>query len=206
MRKFHPIFLLPLILSCSDDASTNETNDMVIPPARNLGVQIDMIGPRGSLYVDSTEKVYAFRSYEGTIKNDTTIPIEVHIDIPNTWTILKPNQGQKYIRFLLPDSMTSQKQYDFALDNRHVSPQLNNLINTKLDLLTTRSLMIQPNETFCFRLGFLVFPADGLFRADLYSQAGDSLKNENVQTLRLYTTMSSLWSETLIGHFTFMSK
>ncbi len=209
MKIFYLVVLLSFILSCSNESGDKKN----VPVKRNAGVQITNKRTGGLGYKDSTGNNYSFRSTEVFIKNDTLVPIKIHFNIPTTWTELEPKQGQKYRCFLLPDSMTVDKQFeahDFATGQPNT--RLNNLINNKLDQLVSRTLTIQPNQTISLRLGFLITSTEGTFNASLFSQetpprqTTENTEKTNKHDLRLILTIPPLSSEISVGRLTFLDK
>jgi len=161
-RQFISLAILVLLLqACADKPS--HSNEY-------YGVEIANKAPTGSVYTDSAKKAYAYRSINVYITNDTLIPVTLQIAFANTFIDLKPSQEDKYKVFLLPDSMTAEKQYDFATDNGHVSRGLELFLSRKLYASAMLKKVIAPHETCIVRLGFLFNNSGGLTQAELFSK------------------------------------
>jgi hypothetical protein len=157
------IFIIANIFNSCADKPTN----------KYFGVQIKNYGPTGSVYTDTAGKQFGFRAMSFEITNDTLVPVKLQIELPNEFVALKPFTDNKYKVFLLPGTMTRDKQYDFATNNHQVSKILEKFLNKEL-YPTILKKVIQPGETYLLRLGFLFNPG-GAARAELFSK-GHQLK------------------------------
>jgi hypothetical protein len=153
------LILLTLLHSCY------EKHD----PDKYFGVQITNNLPFGSRYTDTTGIKYAYRSMLFYFTNDTLIPVNLQIEFPDTFISLNPSADSKYKVFLLPDSMTREKQYGFAINNGQVSKELEQLLSKELFANKLTKNGIQPGETYILRLGFL-FTYEGVTRAEIFSK------------------------------------
>jgi hypothetical protein len=160
IKQLGNIFILIIILHSCFSKPTDSN--------KYFGVKIKSYGPTGSVYTDTVGKQFGFRSIMFEITNDTLIPVSLQIKLPNEFIDLKPLTDNKYKVFLLPDTMTRDKQYDFLTDNHQVKTTLEKFLNKEL-YSTTLKKVIQPKETYKLRLGFL-FNSSGVVRAELFSK------------------------------------
>lgn len=203
------ILLLPFLLfSCTDEPSALEMlKDINKPsgPYKYSGVRITNELPRGSEYKGDKGEMYAFRSTRTYITNDTLFPIHLKIEFPSKFITLKRLkdeaykelvQTDRYYRvFLLPDSMTPDKQFDFVTNNHYVSKDLEKFLDNELDAATILKKVILPQETYTLNLGYLFKPDDVLTRAELFSNGHAhnlsipaneiNLKNSDIKGLEL---------------------
>ncbi|MBC7861750.1 MAG: hypothetical protein IAF38_02175 [Bacteroidia bacterium] len=134
----------------------------------HFAVSILNEGPNGSVYTDSAGKNFAFRSYRACIINDTIIPIELAINFAADSVALLP-KSDRYLRvFLLPDTMTPDKLYDFEANNGFVSEGLKSFLNTGLTKATILKTTIKPKENYYVNIGTLFYPSGGLTGAGLF--------------------------------------
>lgn len=162
LKQFTCLVMMVLLLQgCADKPSYSN---------KYYGVQITNKPPTGSIYTDSAKKEFAYRSINVYITNDSIIPVTLQIAFTNTYIELTPSTENKYKVFLLPDSMTAEKQYDFTVDNGHVSKGLEVFLKRELYSSAMLKKVIAPHETYLLKLGFLFNNRGGLTQAQLFSK------------------------------------
>lgn len=162
-RQLINLFILTVVLySCADKPSTQ---DKTTEPNKYFGVQIKNHLPTGSIFIDSSGQRLGYRSIVADITNDTLVPINLQIEFPNKHIDLYPSTNNTCKVFLLPDSMTREKEYDY---NDSLTKGLKLAIDEGIYESLTLKKVIKPGETYKLRLGFLISP-DGLTRAEIFS-------------------------------------
>jgi hypothetical protein len=166
-KKFIRIIVLILpFYSCADKSCDS---DKPVYTNKYFGVQITNNLLTGSMYADTAGAQYQYRSIIVDIINDTLIPVNLQIEFPNKFLKLNPSTRDKYKVFLLPDSMTTDRQYSIGADNGLVSKTLEILLDKELYEFSLKKI-IRPGEKYKLRLGFLFDMNSGQTCAELFSK------------------------------------
>lgn len=135
------IFLLALFLySC---ANKNQINDQ-INNDNHLGVYIENEPIRGAGYTDSLGQMCVYRIITARIFNDTTIPINLLLNLPIRNIDLLPKSNKQFKVFLLPEMRSSETKNSMtptsiSFYNEFEKPKVLNKI-------------IQPGESYTINL------------------------------------------------------
>jgi hypothetical protein len=134
-----------------------------------------MIAPDGKQYNNSSGKRYGFVALWSRIINETTTPVELHINFPaDSFAIFTPPDS--YLKLLLPtDTLTVDKlsSFNYGLTG------LQYYLDANINKATTLQKTINPNQEHMFYIVALSYNAGGTVRSGLF------LKEEE-----LYYTMS----------------
>jgi len=201
---------LLLLYSCSHKPSADN---------KYFGVQIKSMLPTGTIHKNQSGEVSGFRSILFYITNDSIIPVNLHITLPDEYVNLKSltsdnpreffhqdSMGEKnynkYKVFIIPDTLHDEKLYQ---ESSLPTEALEIFLNKERSAYTTMTKVIKPQETYKLRLGFLINP-DGQTRAELFSKGhqhrlsipAEEIKfndaNKNVLDLFLGVTVFSDYS------------
>jgi hypothetical protein len=164
VTRYKTCFFVATILyySCVD---TPLDHHNIPEPDKYPGVRIQNHLPSGSVYIDSAGERQGYRSFVIDIINDTLLPLYFQIDFPRRYIDLDRSTNSKFKVFVLPDSMTREKEYT---PNDSLTEGLKLVINERIKGLSAVRKIIRPGETYKLRLGSL-FKPDGLARAELFS-------------------------------------
>jgi len=143
-RNLIILFFTITLCSCSDDQPKEHLHK------KHLGIYIDHGMRKGIDYMDPTGNKYNYRSITTTITNDSLIPIQIIISFAKEYDYPCPYNGQKYKVFLLPETMTAEKQY-----NGGMGKELRAFLDSELEAPITLNKIINPKEEYDITIGVL---------------------------------------------------
>jgi hypothetical protein len=135
-----------------------------------FGVSLEKYLPMGWIYVDSAKEQYAYRYIRTIISNDSTIPVHLKIVFPESYIAMTPSEKRKYKAFILPDSMTAEKQFDNSANNMGFCKESKFFLNKESAKYITLEKTLLPKEKCELRIGLLFLPCDGVTRIELFSR------------------------------------
>ncbi len=144
------IFLLIcILLSCSDNQDSIEHHLF----ERHYGVYFDHSMRTGSGFKNSLNEDCFFFNVRALITNDSTIPLNVNINLPKDSLVVIPLHEPKFIALILPESMTNRKQRG---ENGQISDELKLLIDSLLTKPISIIKTINPKESCVVNLAILM--------------------------------------------------
>lgn len=111
------------------------------------GIYIDHGRREGLFYMDKKGLKYNYRNITTTITNDTIIPIQIKIALSKEYNYPAPFNNQKFKVFLLPETMTAEKQYKNNLLNNYLDAEVENAYNI--------NKTIYPKKEYSITIGVL---------------------------------------------------
>ncbi len=150
VKPLYRLIFLICLYGCSPSSGNHSEKIAILTGEKQFGLYITN-GPRQGLqYIDSTKTEYNYRYYTITITNDSLIPI--HLNINFSETAMGSRDSLKSIFFLLPRSLTPEKQH---FDDGGMSKELKRFLNVGIDTHVYLNKTLKPTERCVLTFGVL---------------------------------------------------
>lgn len=131
------------------------------------GIVLRTDGPRGGVLIDPNGIELEYRIFRVHVKNDSTVPAELTMNLPGGPVTLLPDTDKFISVFLFPDEMcpdTAQDVINFGINEAEAH------IRVRPSAPTSLRTTVQPGEDHLLYIGVTFPPHDlgGLGRAELF--------------------------------------
>lgn len=187
MKTIYNILIFSLFLySCTNKNPVNNQVNDVNP----TGIRIENEQIKGGGYTDSLGQICIYRVVTAHIINDTTIPINLTLHLPNKNIDLLPKSNKQFKIFLLPETYDSHPKNSMT----PTAISFNNEAEKPKDL----NKVIQPGESYSINLEFFFNSnsSEGYTRAQM---ALNNKKNKLADTLFKLTNDKKHYSDIILN-------
>ncbi|HRH67940.1 MAG TPA: hypothetical protein PLB89_00395 [Flavobacteriales bacterium] len=108
----------PWIIALFAAVTSCGTSEPSTRPNAHPGIVIQTEGPRGGGFTDANGESFGYGIFRVHVKNDTTVPAELTMDLPGGAHELLPDSIVKITAFLFPDAMvpaTARDTFNFGI-------------------------------------------------------------------------------------------
>jgi len=141
------LYILILLVSCIYSCADKDQNTALKSEKNTSSIHVtNGIFGIGASYTDSLGRQCYYRTFRAKITNDTTIPINLLLHLPNDKVDLNPKSNKNFKVFLLPET--------YQTENKNSMTSTTISFNNELEKPKELNKIIQPGESYNLNFEF----------------------------------------------------